>query len=77
MVQWVNMIGETGNELVSEEFEEGAPRYIDCPECGQILRHRPGDVYGCTCGVFIKAEELECDCCKAEASAVEEKNEQT
>lgn len=27
------------------------PRYIDCPECGEPVRHRPGHVYSCAdCG---------------------------
>lgn len=26
------------------------PRFIECPECGEEVRRRPGHVYSCSCG---------------------------
>ena len=43
---------------MEEEVFDSPPRYIDCPECGLVLRHRPGHVYGCVCGAFVKAIEV-------------------
>lgn len=30
-----------------------APKYLRCGECRRKLRHRPGDVYGCSCGTLV------------------------
>lgn len=33
------------------------PRYIKCEQCGHMMRHRPGHVYGCpTCNYTLQLE---------------------
>jgi hypothetical protein len=58
-------VSDSLNSQAETNHQTKPPRELRCPECGCMIRHRPGDIYGCHCGCVIRfaddakhAEEL-------------------